>query len=145
MAKKFRFSLESLLQLRTYTADTKKTALAEVVRMREEKEQEIEKKKQYLTELASVGFGKNMLAGAMQAVHDHREYVKAEIEKLHRRRDQIIEIEKLKRKEFSDAMKDVKVLEKLKDKHHEQFIAEIAREERQFLDEVAQRSRFLSK
>lgn len=143
MAKKFRFSLESLLQLRTYTADTKKKALAETVRLREEKEQEIREKQQYLTELTTIEFGKNILAGAMQAAHDHQEYIKAEIVKLHRRKEQILEIEKLKRKEFADALKDVKVLEKLKDKHHEQFVAELAGEERRFLDEVAQRSRFL--
>jgi len=116
-----------------------------VVRMREEKEREITEKQEYLAGVTGGDFRRRTRAGAMQATFDHLEHIKAEIEKLHGRRDQIIEIETLKRLEYSDALKDVKVLEKLKDKQREQYAAEVAGEERRFLDEVAQRPRFVSK
>jgi flagellar export protein FliJ len=129
--------------LRTYTADTKKNSLAEVVAMREEKEREIDAKREYLEMMSGVAYGKVTVAGAMQAAFDHQEYVKAEIENLSRRRDQIAEIERVKRMEYTDALKEVKVLEKLKDKQRELFAAGLAREERIFFDEVAQRTHFL--
>ncbi len=71
--------------------------------------------------------------------HTHRESVKGEITVLYRKQKQLSEIEQLRRKEYSEALKEVKVLEKLKERQKDAYRAEMNREEQQFLDETARR------
>lgn len=141
MAKKFHFTLESLLTLRSYTAETKKSALAEIIRLREEQEQIIQEKQQYLVLITDAEYTPITEAGTMQAAHSHRESMKGEIAILSRKHKQLGEIEQLRRKEYSEALKEVKVLEKLKERQKEQHRSAINHEEQQFLDETARRVR----
>ncbi len=69
MAKNFRFTLESLLKLRSYTAEIKKTALAEIIRLREDQDRLIQEKQQYLVSITDTGYARTTVAGAMQAAH----------------------------------------------------------------------------
>lgn len=140
MAKKFCFTLRSLLKLRSYTAEIKKSALAEILRLREEQERLIQEKQHYLDLITNIGYERTVAAGAMQSAHSHRESVKNEITSLFQKQKQLAEIEQLRRKEYSEALKEVKVLEKLKEQQKERYRIEINREEQQFLDEIAQHS-----
>ncbi len=139
MAKKFRFSLEALLKLRTYTVEIKKSALAEIVRLREEQSRLIEEKQFYLSEIISSDYMLKTDAGAMQAVFSHRELIQKELDELHQKKMQIIEIENLRRNEYFESVKEVKILEKLKEQQKEVHRFEINREEQAFLDETAQK------
>ena len=49
----------------------------------------------------------------------------------------IIEIENLKRKELQEAMKEEKILEKLKEKKRDEFKFEMSKEEDLALDEIS--------
>ena len=137
MAKKFRFSLEPLLKLRAYHADVKKQALAEIIQLRDNKQKYIENRQVYLAQITLVRAADSTTAGAMQTAHEHRESVKQDIAGLEYEKQQLEEIERVKQLEYGEALKEVRILEKLREKYRQQYAAELNAEEQKFLDELA--------
>ncbi len=135
MAKKFNFRYESILKLRTEKVTQAQESLNQVVKVRIEKEKTIENYKIYKDNL-HITTDKSTKASDLQYSFYHKQAIDNEIKKLESEKLQIVEIEKLRRNKLTLAMKDEKVMEKLKDKKNEKYIEEMKLEEGKFLDEI---------
>jgi flagellar export protein FliJ len=136
MAKAFKFRLEPFLTLKSHKVREAKESLNLVLNLRLKKEQEIEEKESYLKELLSPKKGKSS-ASELQAEFYHKNLITEEIQNLEKEKQQLLEIEAIRRRKLSEAMKEEKTLEKLKEKKKEAYNEELIKEETKILDEVA--------
>lgn len=136
MAKRFSFRLDSLLKLRSYKVGEAKEALNQALRARIEKEMNINERNDYLHDFIKTDI-KPKTVSELQAAYHHKVYVKEEITQLEADKVQIIEIENFRRGKLTEAMKAEKIIEKLKEKKVAEHKEELAREELNFLDEIA--------
>lgn len=139
MAKRFSFRLEPVLRLRAHKVNRAKEDLVAIVNRRVTKEQQIEERESYYDSLLTTE-RKTTRAGDLQAIINHEDFVKGEIEKLENEKSQLLEIEVLRRSKLTDAMKEEKVLEKLKEKKKNAHSEELAKEDTQFMDEIARKA-----
>lgn len=135
MAKKFDFRYESILKLRAEKVTQAQESLNQVVRVRNEKEQSIQDYKNYKENINLIE-EKSTKAAELQNKIYHKQHIENEIKRLEKEKEQILEIEKLRRNKLTVAMKDEKVMEKLKDKKIIQHLDDIKHEESKFFDEV---------
>ncbi len=138
MAKKFKFSLESVLNLKNHRAKEAKDLLQQAANIRTKKEQTISENQEYLKSISNTG--NRMSLQELQDLHYHKESVKHIIIKLEKEKSQIVEIENLRRDKLSDAMKEEKILTKLKDNKILKYKDELKKEENSILDEIASRT-----
>lgn len=136
MAKKFKFRLDSLLNLRGYKVSEAKNSLSQAVSLRIEKEMRIEEFTDYNRNLRVNGNGSKK-ASDFQAYVYHKQFVEKQIDNLRDEREKVIEIESVRRNVLSEAMKEEKVLSRLKEKQIDVHKKQTEKEEIQFLDEVA--------
>ncbi len=136
MAKKFVFRLEKVLNLRTQKVSQEKIALSRVQSIRTMKEQEIEEQEKYNSYINTIKSEKAN-AAMFQALQHHKSYIREEMSKLADEVVQLKEIENLRRIRLTEAMKDKKVLEKLKERKQTVHIEDMKREETILLDEIA--------
>lgn len=136
MAKKFNFKLDTVLRLRSDKTEEAKTELQLIIRKRIEKEQLIEEE---YTRLANHNTTRNehKKLEQIQAFYYHKEFINQEIKKLKMELDNLLDIESLKRIKYNEALKEEKVLLKLKEKKKSEFIAEIEHKEQLEIDEIA--------
>lgn len=135
MAKKFSFKLESVLKYRADKVNQAIDALNQVVKLRIEKEKKINELIQLKKEIYSQG-KKKVKASDLQTKNNYLNSLDEEISKLENEKKQIIEIENIRRIKLTEAMKDEKVIEKLKEKKISSYKEEIRKEEGIFLDEI---------
>jgi len=136
MAKKFNFKLDTVLRLRSDKTEEAKTELQLIIRKRIEKEKLIEEEISKLA-LHNKTRDEHKKLEEIQAFYYHKDYINQEIKKLNMELDNLLDIESLKRMKYNEALKEEKVLQKLKDKKKSEFIAEIERKEQLELDEIA--------
>jgi len=141
MAKIFSFRLEKILNLRTQKVAEYKEELNRILAQRYLKEAEIEDKVNYLKILLKAAKGK-IKASVVQAQYNHIAFVEEEILNLKNEKEQLLEIENLRRAKLTEAMKEEKILEKLKEKKKFIHLEEVRKEEEKLMDEVAQ-NRFI--
>lgn len=141
MAKKFDFRLQSVLNLRSYKVDEAKNALNLDMKSRLQKEEAIIETNSRKSELFRMqsNFQK---ASDFQAKFNHINHLEFEINQLEKEKVRMQEIEKLRRGHLTKALKEEKVLVKLKEKKLESHNYEIEREETKSLDEIANNNRF---
>jgi flagellar export protein FliJ len=135
MAKKFVFRLETLHKLRTHKANQAKEALNQVVFLRVKKENEIDNQKNYQSELNRTNPESSKVIN-MQAMLFHRSFISEDISRLENEKKQIVEIETLKRRELSEAQKQEKIIDKLKEKKIGAYKETLLKEESKNLDEI---------
>lgn len=138
MAKKFKFRLDSLLKLRNQKVSEAKDLLYQAVNIRLRKDEEIDRHSNYLNELKYANKS-GMKLSDIQVLHYHREYVENQLEKLNHEKEQLLEIENVRRVNLTSAMKDEKVLVKLKDKRKYEHTEAVKKEENAVLDEIGLR------
>jgi flagellar FliJ protein len=136
MPKKFNFKLESVLKFRTDKVSQAKDSLNQAVKIRLEKEADIRNTEMMKSQLGTVTINK-IKAGDLQIKNNHIAFLETEILKLEEEKKQILEIENLRRIKLTNAMKDEKVIEKLKEKQYSNYMEEQRCNENKFLDEVA--------
>lgn len=136
MAKKFTYRLEPLLKLRSFKTSQAKEELARVLRLRFKKDEFIQEKQNYKNVILSHKYTSGKVSD-IQARLAHKSFVELEIEKAQRDRNQLLEIENLRRNKFIEAKKDEMILEKLKEKKLEEYKNELLKEESNFIDEIA--------
>lgn len=141
MAKKFHFRLEQVLNLRKGDADGARVQLSAAEQARRSKEQEKEEKQQYYRDLLAQNQQGKIVAHAVESQWHHIRTVQAEIVALEKQCVQLEEIENVKRRDFAEAVKKQRVLEKLKEKKKTLYEQELTNEERKTMDGIAQRSR----
>lgn len=142
MAKKFHFRLEQVLNLRKGDADGARVQLSEAEQARKNKEQEKEAKQQYYQDLLAQNQQGKILAHAIESQWHHIRAVQAEIVALEKQCVQLEEIENVKRRDFAEAVKKQRVLEKLKEKKKTLYEHELTQEEQKIMDDIAQRPRY---
>lgn len=136
MPKIFSFRLETVLKLREHKTKQAMEELTEVVGLRYNKEKEIEEQVAYRDELLK-SQTQNGIVGDFQAKWHHKLFIEENIEKLEIEKLSLLEIEEVKRKNLNEAMKDEKILGKLKEKQKIVYDNEINKEIQAFLDEIA--------
>ncbi|MFP4528273.1 MAG: flagellar FliJ family protein [Candidatus Kapaibacterium sp.] len=136
MAKKFNFRLQPVLKYRAFQASQAENELGRIVARRIEKERGITERMEYIGKL-NKSDQKFKRAADFQAMIHHKNHVRAEIKKLNKERQQLEEIENLRRQKLTEAMRKEKALEKLKEKKLKQYKKETDREETEFLDELS--------
>lgn len=136
MAKKFNFKLDTVLRLRSDKTEEAKTELQLIIRKRIEKETLIESEYSKLAKHNKTRSEHKKLE-EIQAFYYHKEFINQEIKKLKMELDNLLDIESLKRIKYNEALKEEKVLQKLKDKKKSEFMAEIEHKEQLELDEIA--------
>lgn len=135
MAKKFSYRLETFLNLKTFKVKEIEENIQKVLYYRTQIEEEIRKNQEYLAMLNNNRNG-HFKAIEIQALNYHKEAVKDEIENLRSQLSRIIEIENILRQRLVEAMKEEKVLQKLKERQLEAYMYEVNREETKLLDEI---------
>lgn len=136
MAKKFNFRLEPLLKLKTYKVNQAKDSLASALRVRYEKERLISENRASRDEVNKIK-SRKLKASDIQDMIFHRNFLDREHERLNKEKSQIVEIENYRRGKLTEAMKEEKVLEKLKEKKKEIYKEELLKEETLFMDEIS--------
>lgn len=136
MAKKFSFRLEPLLRIRTHKVNSAKESLGGVMRIRYKKDEAISERNDYKAEMLARPYSSGKVQD-MQARLSHKQLVESELNNLDKERRQLLEIESLRRKKLQDAMKDEKILLKLKGKKITIHKKETDDEEMKFIDEIA--------
>jgi flagellar protein FliJ len=132
MAKKFNFKLESVLKYRADKVSQAIDSLNQAVKIRIEKQKEINDTESRIIEIASK-FDNKTKARDLQVRDSHIVFL------IEQEKKQIIEIESIRRLKLTRAMKDEKVLEKLKEKKLETYNEELKKEEGLVLDEIGLR------
>lgn len=136
MAKKFNFRLEPILKLKSHNVQIALDSLNQAVRIRSEKEESIKEHTEYRNTLID-SKSEHKKASDFVALYHHRDYIDNEIERLKLEKTRILEIENIRRKKLTNAMKEEKVLEKLKEKKIFNHKEDVRKEEGKFLDEIA--------
>ncbi len=135
MAKKFSYRLESLLNFKSFKVKELEETIQKILYYKIQTENEIRKNIEYLESLNNNKNG-HFKALEIQALNYHKDCVKDEIENLRKELERIIEIENIFRQRLTEAMKEEKVLQKLKEKQYETYMYEVNREETKLLDEI---------
>jgi len=136
MAKKFTYRLEPILSIRSHLAQKAKEELIYIVSLRNQKEFEIENKKEYLHKLNKIKFISSK-AKNLQTMVFHKLSVSDEIKILDKEKQQLLEIEAVKLTKYYEAKKEEKILEKLKEKQFSNYFLESRKEEVKILDELS--------
>ena len=136
MAKKFRFRLEALLKIRADAVKEAKNSLNIALRYRYEKERQIENLKNVKQEQLEKRLNVSK-AQDMQILKDHINSIDNQIANEELEKQKLIEIENARRMRLNEAMKEEKVILKLKEKKLQEHEQELKREETNFLDEIA--------
>ena len=135
MAKKFKFKLEPILNIRTENVEEAKTSLYTAVRSRYKKEYEIENlnniKEEFLNEPQITS-----KAADMQVYKDYVNNIDWQLQKKEEEKIKLLEIENQKREVLNEALKEEKVIIKLKEKKIEEHQKQLNKEEANFLDEI---------
>lgn len=135
MAKKFKFKLESFLKLKSFNVTKAEDALNKVLILKYEKEAEIENIKDEISDLNNNPKKQTIID--LQARFHRKIFLEERIVQIKYEITKIVEIENLKRKELQEAMKEEKILEKLKEKKRDEFKFEMGKEEDLALDEIS--------
>lgn len=135
MAKRFSFRLESVLKIRTFKSDLAKEELNKVVAYRLEKERQIFEYKIQIEN--TLNKTKRTTISDFQANYQYKSYLEEEIKKLEGEILRILEIEAIRREALAEAMKEQKVIEKLKEKKQEQYRLEMNHIDAIYFDELA--------
>lgn len=136
MAKKFNFKYNSILKLRAEKVNQAQELLFQAERIKIEKQKIIAEYKNYINGLLNNNT-KNYKISDFQNIAYHKQFINSQIEKLEKEKVQIDEIISLRRNKLNEAMKDEKVLEKLKEKKLNSYKEELNKEETKFLDEIS--------
>lgn len=113
-----------------------KDSLAGVLRLRYNKDDAIDAKTEYKGQMLKREYSSSK-ASELQARIHHKQFVEKELTNLDKERRQLLEIEALRRNRLNSAMKEEKILLKLKEKKHELYKHELNMEETKFIDEIA--------
>ncbi len=135
----FRFRLEKVLQLKMKLRDAKMAELGDVESQISLVEREIDK---VINDIKSISFPNRVVSFAevgsnfelLSALRDREKALKDRLAALYREKDKIIE-------ELIELQKEVKILEKLKQKKYEEFRREVLKKEIKRLDEFASQRR----
>jgi|GEM_PF-6190432 len=136
MAKKFSFSLEAVNKLRAYRADVSKNSFLQVSSVRIANDVAIDQILQLKDEIMSSSVLGTTLDEQLQA-RSHLKLLDRKIEQLSKERQRLIEIEDIKRKDYTGKLQEHEAIKIVKLKKFNQHKQEIQREETTMMEELA--------
>ncbi|MFP4368859.1 MAG: flagellar export protein FliJ [Bacteroidota bacterium] len=136
MAKKFHFRLEPVLKIKSHEVRRAKDSLSKVVSVLYETDVIIKERKSYHNNLLKNKLNTTKVSD-LQAQILHRQSIMDEIRKLEKEKEKLVEIESLRRAELNTALKDEKVLSKLKEKQFYNHNEKIKKIDSHLMDEIA--------
>ena len=139
MSKGFKFKLDSVLKLRNQKVTEAKNELMVIANKMREKEREILDRRETLQNLIDSRDSRKKLE-EIQAFYSHKDSLEYEIDRLKEEKENLSDIENLKREKLKNALKEEKVMENLKDRKKEEFLSKIKSEEGKELDEIGLRN-----
>ena len=137
--KKFKFSMESLLNLKLSLENKKKEELGHAItllKLEKDKLFQLENKRNNVIDLYKKGSKDKIFVLELKNYNNYLLFIKKTIE------EQLLIIKKAeinveqKREEFINATKERKILDKLKEKHYENYLYEVKQEEQKIVDEI---------
>ncbi len=137
--KKFKFSMESLLNLKLSLENKKKEELGHAItllKLEKDKLFQLENKRNDVIDLYKKGSKDKIFVLELKNYNNYLLFIKKTIE------EQLLIIKKAeinveqKREEFINATKERKILDKLKEKHYENYLYEVKQEEQKIVDEI---------
>lgn len=137
--KKFNFKLESVLKYRGDKVTQAKDSLNQVLKIKNEKELAISDTQNTINNLINEKEKGKIKASDLQIKNNHINFLNDEIVRLNEEKKQIVEIENIRRVKLTKAMKDEKVMEKLKEKQKYEHNEIQKKEEGIMLDEIGLR------
>ncbi len=136
MAKKFKFRLETVLNIKTKKVDEAKNELYKILSVRYEKEKYIADLESTKNQELKKSRETSLKAQEMQMFKDYINTINYNIQKAYKELEKVIEIENIKRNELNEALREEKALTKLKNKKLEEHKKELKTEETNFLNEI---------
>jgi flagellar protein FliJ len=140
--KRFQFRLGAVLKLRERAEDQRKQELAEVVRLRREHQDKhdslqdsLDEQKQQMRDMAAGG---DVNVERLIGYQRYAMSVDFQVRRLEETLRVIDEEMARRRGVLAEATRDKKVIEKLRERQHDEYLAGVAREERRELDEIGQ-------
>jgi hypothetical protein len=126
--------------MRTEKVAQAQDLLNQAIKVRIDKETAIQNYLEYKDSLLAKKFLSSKVTHLQTQIH-HKEFVESEIVKLEKEKQQILEIENFRRIKLTKAMKDEKIIEKLKDKKLQLHKDDLLKEESKYFDEVGLRTK----
>lgn len=139
MAKSFKFTLQTVLEVREQATDRAKRDLAVVVQQTTQMKFRLEQRQDYLQKERHKLVASRMSAAEMVAAEDHVRAVTAEVKDLVLRVDELREQESERRQQLAKTMQEQKVLERLREKQQANHLYEVNKQEQELLNELALR------
>jgi flagellar FliJ protein len=138
MAKKFTYRFENILRLKEYNTNIAKEALNYTLKLKYDKEQQIE---EFYSEIHNA-YDKDItkvFAYLLQTSANHVAFIEDEIKKAKAEIMELEEIISLRRLKLTEALKEEKIMQKLREKKLEEHQYNLNREETAMFDEIAGR------
>jgi flagellar FliJ protein len=138
MAKKFIYRFDSILRLREYNTQLARESLNFAVKIKNDKLDLIEDHNNTINNNSKIGEVR-LTAFELQTTHHNINFIREEIKKIGDEIKELDEIIGVRRSKLTEAMKDEKIMEKLKEKKLNDYLYELNKEETAVFDEIAGR------
>lgn len=134
MAKKFKFKLDSFLKIKKFNVQKAEDELNKILSLKYSREQTILSLKNEIIEINNFK-GKSTIMDLQSNFH-RKTFIDELIVKEKYEITKLDEIEKIKRQDLSNALKEEKIIDKIKDKKMVEHKFELNKEEEFQLDEI---------
>lgn len=134
MAKKFKFKLDSFLKIKKFNVQKAEDELNKILSLKYAREQTILSLKNEIIEINNFK-GKSTIVDLQSNFH-RKTFIDELIVKEKYEITKLEEIEKIKRQDLSNALKEEKIIDKIKDKKMVEHKFELNKEEEFQLDEI---------
>ncbi|MEX0648320.1 MAG: hypothetical protein WEA56_08800 [Balneolaceae bacterium] len=135
---KFKFKLESILNLRTHKQQAEKQKLAVLLKEKEELDQELKRRLDNIGKITSKASKQKHVNQSMEKMVQHFVLIEGKI--LNQIREKIMQTKELvlrQRQQVIEADQQLQIIQKLKKKAFVEYLREVERKEQIFQNEIA--------
>lgn len=138
--KKYSFRLQPVLDIRENVLEDKRLEMAKVIKVLNEQQEVLdglfEKQKLYKQELDGISLNENLNVYELSNYKDYMVVLAQQIKQQQELIENTQKVLRVKQNDVNMALKEVKVLEKLKEKQSEKFYRDIEMKEANELDDI---------
>lgn len=139
--KKYSFRLQPVLDIREKTLEDKRLEMAQVIQLLNEQQEGLErliaKQASYKDELESLSLEDDLNVFALANFKDYMVNLQEQITQQEHNIENTKKALRVKQEAVNEALKDVKVLEKLKEKQSQKFYKDIEMKEANEIDDIS--------
>ena len=141
MIKKYSFILQTVLDIREKTLEDKRLEMAQVIQLLNEQQEGLErliaKQASYKDELESLSLEDDLNVFALANFKNYMVNLQEQITQQEHNIENTKKALRVKQEAVNEALKDVKVLEKLKEKQSQKFYKDIEMKEANEIDDIS--------